>query len=171
MVNRALTLFKILYRLSREKLDEVYFGKIITKMKLANLAFIVLPKYFVYRLKLFRIIGKWDKVFKNEPSKTCGRNILKSVNYLINIYVYIYVYNLFKQTKPLQKFLKTFFQIFSEVHSLITCLKYHGTANMLHSLTFEKILTLYYCKMEFLNVLFSSSFFLLLQEFWSTGPV
>ena len=59
-------------------------------MKLANLAFIVLPKYFVYRLKLFQIIGKSEKEFKNEPSKTCGRNILKSVNYLINIYIYIH---------------------------------------------------------------------------------
>ena len=37
------------------------------------------------------ISNNWqrDKEFKNEPSKTRGRNILKSVNYVINIYIYI----------------------------------------------------------------------------------
>ena len=40
------------------------------------------------------ISNNWqrDKEFKNEPSKTRGRNILKSVNYVINIYIYIYIY-------------------------------------------------------------------------------
>ena len=40
------------------------------------------------------ISNNWqrDKEFKNEPSKTRGRNILKSVNYVINIYIYTYIY-------------------------------------------------------------------------------
>ena len=39
------------------------------------------------------ISNNWqrDKEFNNEPSKTRGRNILKSVNYVINIYIYIYI--------------------------------------------------------------------------------
>ena len=60
--------------------------------------------------------AKWDKVFKNGPSKICGRQPLKKLN----------GYDLLKQTKADHNpstFLKAVFHKFYLVHSWILCPK------------------------------------------------
>ena len=53
---------------------------------------------------------KWGKVFKNGPSKICGRQPLKKLKW----------YRLLGQTKSLQILLKFVFHKFSLIHSWIT---------------------------------------------------
>ena len=55
-----------------------------------------------------------DKVSNNGPSKICGKQPLKKLNW----------YGLLRQSIPLQIFLKAVFHKFYLVHSLILCLEY-----------------------------------------------
>ena len=57
------------------------------------------------------IFYKWVKVFKNGPSKICGKQPLKKLK----------EYGLPKQTIPLQTFSKAVFHKFYLVHSWILC--------------------------------------------------